>query len=96
VKVKIELSGGFSGITRSYQAHSDDLPSSLVANVRKNLKNYELSSPVLRLAPKSAADYQTYKITIEDGSKSRVIECNECNIQDDLKILVKYLEKHSR
>jgi len=96
VKVKIERSGGFTGLTRSYEVESDDLPSPLVARLKKVMKNDYLSSPNLRFAPKGSADFQTYKITIEDGSNSRVIECSEHNIQDNLKTLVKYVEKHSK
>jgi hypothetical protein len=47
-------------------------------------------------APKGAADYYTYKISFQDGSKRKIIECNQFNIQNDLKSLVNYVESNSK
>ena len=55
-------------------------------------------SPTLPLksTPRGAADHFTYKISIQDGANQSIIECNQYNIQDDLKSLIKYIETKSK
>jgi hypothetical protein len=48
-----------------------------------------------KFTPTGAADHYTYKISIGDGVNRKCIECNEYNIEDDLKSLVRYIEKNS-
>ena len=46
--------------------------------------------------PKGAADYLNYKITLEEGTRNSVIECNQFDMDDDLKSLIRYVENRSR
>jgi hypothetical protein len=50
----------------------------------------------IKSSPRGAADHYTYKISIQDGRNQRVIECNQYNIEDDLKSLVNYIERNSK
>ena len=50
----------------------------------------------MKSSPRGAADHYTYKISIQDGTNQNVIECNQYNIQDDLKSLIRYVEKNSK
>jgi hypothetical protein len=46
--------------------------------------------------PKGAADYLNFKITLEEGPQNSVIECNQFDMNDDLKSLISYVESRSR
>ena len=37
-----------------------------------------------------------YRISFQDGVKQRVVERNQYNIEDELKSLIKYIEKNSK
>ena len=50
---------------------------------------------LLDSAPRGVADYYCYKITLTDGQKQRVLECNQYDLQDSLKSLISYVEEHS-
>jgi hypothetical protein len=68
----------------------------LVSAVKKIIIDKKSFSLSLKSTPRGAADHFTYKISIQDGANKSVIECNQYNIQDDLKMLIKYLEKNSK
>lgn len=94
--IKLERTGGFAGLPMLNKIDAKDLPSKLV-NVAKAImldqRSYTL--PMTK-THKGSADYYSYKISIQDAGNQRIIECNELNIEDDLKLLVKYIEKNSR
>jgi hypothetical protein len=96
MKITVQKSGGFSGVSRYSEMYSDDLPSHLKKTLTNLVGKNEGSLGSLKLVPKGAADYYSYKITLDDGSNQRVIECNEYDIQDNLKSLVTYVEKHKK
>ena len=95
MKIKIERSGGLTGIPVSTEVDTKDLPSVLVSTVKRIMADQTSSSIRMKGAPKGAADHYIYKILIQDGENQRVIDCNQYNIQDDLKSLVKYIERNS-
>ena len=45
---------------------------------------------------KGAADYFTYKITIQNGEKERSMECNDIDMQAEIKGLVDFVTKHAQ
>lgn len=91
----MERSGGLTGIPLSREMNIEELPSKLVNVVKKNIINKKSSSVPLKSTPKGAGDYYNYRISIQDGENQKIIECNEYDIQGDLKSLVKYIEKRS-
>ena len=96
VIIKVERSGGFAGIPISNEMDAKDLPSTLISTAKKIMVDKKLPSLPLKGTPREAADYYCYKISFQDGINRRVINCNEHNIHDDLKSLVKYIERHSK
>ena len=96
MKIKVERSGGLAGIPMFNELDSKDLPSPLLSTVKKIVENTNLSSIPLKVTPKGAGDHYSYKISIKDGIQQRVIECNQYDIQDDLKSLIRYIEKNSK
>jgi hypothetical protein len=96
VRIKVERSGGFAGIPVTNEMDGKDLPSDLMTTAKNIVARQKSSSSTMKSTPKGAADHYVYKISIINGASRRVIECNQYNIQDDLKSLVKYVEKNSK
>ena len=94
--IKVERSGGFAGISISNQIDSKDLPSTLVIKLNKIMQITKADSLSSGGTPKGAADHFTYKISVKDGESERVIECNQYDLQDDLKSIVRYVEGSSK
>ena len=72
------------------------MPPALRRAAKKIVEDNKVPPLLMRPPPKGAADYYTYKISIEDGKNQNVIECNQYNIQDDLKSLITYIENNSK
>ena len=96
MKIRVERSGGVTGIQLTNEMDSNDLPSPLVHKAKKIVEDKKISSLPMKSYPRGAADHYTYRISIQDGATLRVIECNQHDIKDDLKSLVKYIEKNSK
>jgi hypothetical protein len=96
MKVKVERSGGLAAISISNEMDTKDLPSGLAATASNIMRNQKLYSIPMKSTPIGAADHYNYRISFQDGVNLRVIECNQYDIQDDLKSLVKYIEKNSK
>ena len=96
MKIRIERSGGFAGIPLFNEMDIKELPPSLVHIAEKIIETKKISSLSKKSRPKGSADHYNYKISIQDGTNLRVIECNQYDIKDDLKSLVKYVEGNSK
>lgn len=96
MKIRVERGGGLAGIEVSNEIDSNDLPSTLLRTARKIIQDKKANSSTMKSSPRGSADHYTYKISIQDGTNRSVIECNQYNIEDDLKSLVKYIEKNSK
>jgi hypothetical protein len=94
--IKVERTGGLAAIPISNEMDAKDLPSALISTAKKIIMDQKSSSLPMKATPKGAADHFTYRILVQDGVNRKVIECNEHNIQDDLKSLVKYIERYSK
>jgi Emfourin len=95
VRIRVERSGGFAGIPISNEIDGKDLPLKIVTTARKLMATKKSSSVSLGATPKGAADHFTYKIFIQDGTNRSVIECNQYSMQEELKSLIRYVEKNS-
>jgi hypothetical protein len=93
--IKVERTGGFSGMSEYSEMDSDDLPEILQTTLTNFINEKVNASNSLKSMPKGAADHYSYRITVDDGAKSRVIECSQYDIKDDLKSLVAYVKKHN-
>jgi hypothetical protein len=121
MKIHLERSGGFAGITSSTTVDSKALTPN-DANELQNLiqksnlfersassaqqsksqqSDSQQPSPNTKAktntkAKKGAADYFTYKITIQNGNKEQSMECNDVDMQTDVKGLVDFVTKHGQ
>jgi hypothetical protein len=96
VKIKIEQSGGFAGISSCTDMNADRLPPSLEDAVKDLLNSAKLPQPKGLESPKGAADYLNYKISINDGKEDYIIECNEYEMNTRTKALVRYVQENSK
>ena|SRR5215475_9766280 len=99
MKISVEQNGGLTGIKRKSEIDTDSLNKSEATKIEKLVKRCHLLSKHYVTTsgyPKGAADFYTYKIMIQDGPEFHVIECNEHNIEKDLKSLVAYIRKNSK
>jgi hypothetical protein len=94
VRIKIERSGGFAGLSTKKELTQNNLPSN-VSNLIKSITQSKINSTKKKI-PRGAADHYNYKITIQDGKKNHVIECNQFSIDNKLKSLIAYVEKNSK
>ena len=117
MKIHLERSGGFAGMTSSTTVDSKALAPNDANELQKlvdksNLferstsraqqpesrqSNPQYPSPGTKIkTKKGAADYFTYKITIQNGNKEQSMECNDVNMEDDVKGLVDFVKKHGQ
>lgn len=93
--IKLERSGGFPGTSMSAEIDAKDLPPTLVGAVKKIMKGQKLSSPPKK-SPPLGADFYCYKILIDDGVNRRFMEYFEYDVNEDVKKLIRYIEKISK
>ena len=96
MRIIVERSGGLAGIPISTEMDEKEMPSALIRTAKKIMKNTRSFSLPMNSTPRGAADHYVYKISITDGENQRTIKCDQYNIQDDLKSLIKQLEKFSK
>ena len=94
--IRIERSGGVTGLPSLNEIDSKDLPSHLLNALQKIMMNKKSPTVPLKGTPRGSADYYSYKILIQDGVNRKVIKCTEYDIQTELKSLVKYIESNSK
>jgi hypothetical protein len=96
MKIKFERSGGFAGISSCSEMDANNLPPSLESIIRQFLDNKKSPLTSGSKLSKGPADHYSYKITIKDGPKERVINCNQYDMPDSLRSAIKYMEKHTK
>jgi hypothetical protein len=115
MKIHLERSGGFAGMTNSATVDTQVLApkdEKELQNLIQKSKLFDRSGKSAQqsksqqsdsqqtarnvIPKKGAADYFTYKITIQNGNKEQSMECNDVDIQADLKGLVDFVTKHGQ
>ncbi|HKQ21321.1 MAG TPA: protealysin inhibitor emfourin [Nitrososphaeraceae archaeon] len=95
MKIRIERSGGLAGININNELDIQDLPPTLSTKLKRILLLAKSNSLKLKNVPTGAADQYHYKIIIKERELETVIECNQFNMGEDLRSLLKYIEKNS-
>jgi len=97
--IQIDQSGGFAGIAKHMELDTDNIVKSEAVKIKKMLKanflNKNYDEPKKKPL-KGAADYYSYKITIHEGAEQHVIKCDEYNMEDELRKIIKYVESISK
>lgn len=115
MKIHLERSGGFAGMTSSTTVDSKALAPNDANQLQKLIhksnifersaspdqqpkskqSNSQYPSPDTK-TKKGAADYFTYKITVQNGNREQSMECNDINMQAHVKELVDFVTKHGQ
>ena len=91
--IRIERSGGVAGIPAHNEMEVNELPAELID---KLFVKQNSPPPRIKLPRVGRPDRYTYRISIEEAGDQKIIECDEYDIANDVKSLVKYIEKNSR
>ena len=94
MKIKIERSGGLTGIISTNEIDANNLPSSLEGTIKELLNSAKFPLTRTLKKPKGAADYLNYRITIKEGKEEHIIECSEPEMDKGVKNLVNYVQKY--
>ena len=101
MKVYLEKSGGFAGMVTSTSLDTQTLPPSEAHEIQNLIENshfFDLPSrsPQSSKSKKGAADYFTYKITVQNDEKEHTVQFSDLNMQSKVKPLIDFLVKHSQ
>jgi hypothetical protein len=97
VRISVERSGGIAGLRSFHELNAEDLPPLLENTARRMIDdNNRVVPPSRSSVPSGAADHYAYRITIVDGVHQRVIDCNQYNMTNELRLLIKYLENSAK
>jgi len=100
MKIHFERAGGFAGMVSSTTVDTSSLPSDEARRVEDLVQqaNIPNNSPTTENLPhRGAADYFTYKITIESKEGTEhTVECTDLGMSPSIKPLIDYLTKQLR
>jgi hypothetical protein len=94
--IRVERSGGLTGLTILKEMDSKYMPSDLINIAQKIINDKGSNTVPVKKSSSGAADYYSYVISVQDGDDRKIIRCNEYDIRSELKSLVKYIERHSK
>lgn len=96
MKLEIERSGGFAGLTKKITVDTEDLPREIADNIKKHLDDSSLlkSSPLPMSKKKRFADSYFYRICGKLGKRQQEIKFNESEVNDELKFFIDYIFKN--
>ena len=96
MKIEIERSGGFSGISETIRIDTEHLPKHIADNLEGHLSRARLSNRSSNPLKSRMADCYQYKISTQLGKKKQEILFNEFEIDQQLRTTVNYLFKKSK
>jgi hypothetical protein len=96
MKIHFERTGGFAGMVTSFTVDTNSLPSAEADQVLDIVQhaNFFNLPPIQPPAKLGAADYFTYKITVEtEEGRQHTVECTDITMQPSIKSLIDFLGK---
>ena len=96
MKIEIERSGGFSGISKTIRFDTENLPKHIAHNLASHLSKARLSKRLPNIMKSRAADCYRYKISTHMGTKKQEIVFSEFEIDQEFRTTVNYLFKQSK
>jgi hypothetical protein len=98
MKIRLERSGGFAGMTRTFEVDTDALPEEqreLVTGLVHNANFFALPSS-LASADTGGADQFSYRISIESDGGTHTIEMSEASVPNSLTPLIDWINQNGR
>lgn len=101
MKITIEISGGFAplpGLSRPVIIDTSTIDPALARQVESLVQDaaFFQRAAVIDTAPKGAADYRTYTVTVQDGSRVHTIRLTDPITDASLERLVSRLQAIAR
>lgn len=98
MKISLERSGGFAGMTRTFQVDADALTDEERALVDRLVASAEFFAlPATIAAPDAAgADRFSYRLTIESADGTHTVETSDASAPDSLKPLIDWVSERGR
>lgn len=97
LKIKLERSGGFAGMTMRFSLEDRDLPEEEAQRLRQMLQQarfFELPPSLRATSPQP--DRFTYRLTVSSDEKEHTVELSESAIPHELRPLLDYLNTLAR
>lgn len=98
MKIRLERSGGFAGMTRTVEVDVDSLSEderSAVTALVQNADFFALPPSVSSTVP-AGADRFNYRITVESAQGAHTVEATEASAPDSLAPLIDWLNRNGQ
>ncbi|MGD2167120.1 MAG: hypothetical protein PVF63_03370 [Gammaproteobacteria bacterium] len=98
MKIRLERTGGFAGMTRTVEVDVDALSEderTAVTALIQNADFFALPSEVTSTAP-AGADRFNYRITVESASGTHTVEATEASAPDSLAPLIEWVNRNAQ
>jgi hypothetical protein len=98
MKIRLERSGGFAGMTRTVEVDVDSLSEderSAVMGLVQSADFFALPASVSSDAP-AGADRFNYRITVESAHGTHTVEATEASAPDSLEPLIDWLNRNGQ
>ena len=90
MRVTVERSGGFAGITRTASVDRDALAPEDARTMEELVRDLGDAAPIAR-APSSERDRFEYSVTLETGEGVRTIRASESEVSPSLRRLIEWV-----
>jgi hypothetical protein len=92
-RLALTRSGGFGGAVQRFAVDEDHLAPAERAELHRLLAAADLDAlPDARVAPAPAVERFTYRLTVQDGARTRTARFGEPEMTDGLRALVRWVE----
>ncbi len=93
MKVKLERSGGVTGIRRTVTVDATALPPERAAQLRRLVADARLSTfPEHPTAPAGRPDRFVYRLTVEDDAGARAVTVSEDSTSEEMRRLLDWVQ----
>ena len=91
MKIEIERSGGFAGITKKITVDTEKLPKNVGNNIEEHLTKKKLINTRPNTVKSKTADCYYYKISSQTGNEKQEIEFSEFDVDNKIRRMVNNL-----
>ena len=90
--IRLERSGGFAGMRKSYAIDTESLPQEEAGKLHELVNAADFFNlPAKFPAPKRGADYFQYRMTVEMEGKKHTVDVSDPEVPDKLRPLIQLI-----
>jgi hypothetical protein len=94
MKLEIERSGGFAGLTKTITVDTNDLPRDMATKIEKYIVTKLIKGSSLPMKKKEVADSFFYKISGHIGKEQKQLYFNDFDIDKEIRVVLNHLFKY--